>query len=145
MNISKLPTPWLLAVLAASHVYAIGAPASPTLFERLGGMEKISAAANEIVENVSHDARTSRSFEGVNLKPLKVSVASHLCAVAAGPCAYRGENMTVAHTGLAITADEFRIMGGYVEQAFLRQGVAPTDLKELLQTLEHMQAEVVGK
>lgn len=116
-----------------------------TLYERLGGREIFTSAANEIVENVSHDPLSSRSFDGVALAPLKAKVADHLCSLSGGPCIYTGENMTVAHTGLAITADEFNIMGEYVHVAFLRRGADEKDLLELEAILERLRPDVLLK
>ncbi|USX26300.1 group 1 truncated hemoglobin [Oxalobacteraceae bacterium OTU3CINTB1] len=116
-----------------------------TLYERLGGGEALTRAANELVENVSHDPLTRRSFEGVALKPLKAKVAEHLCVISSGPCTYSGENMAVAHTGLAITADEFRIMGAYLHTAFLRQGADPQALSELEAILESLRPDILNK
>lgn len=115
------------------------------MFERLGGRDKIVAAAAEIVDAVSHDPRTSRGFEGVKLAPLKVAVAEHLCAITGGPCAYRGDTMPVAHRGLAISDEQFDVMGGHVELALVHQGVAVADRRELEAILEGMRSEVVGK
>ena len=133
----------LCLALAAGMAGAQGVGTS--LYERLGGRDKIAAAANEIVDAVSHDARTKRTFDGIKLAPLKLMVADHLCAVAGGPCTYRGETMTVAHTGLAITDEEFDVMGSFVDAAFAHQGVAIVDRRELEALLTLMRREVVGK
>jgi hemoglobin len=116
-----------------------------SLFERLGGMQKITAAAEEVVNSVSQDSRTKRTFAGINLKTLKASVAVHLCAVTGGPCRYEGESMANAHSGLNLNNDEFSIMGDYVDRAFARQGVNANERKELATLLENMRAEVVAK
>lgn len=131
----------LLAGCASSQTPAV----QPTLFQRLGGMEKITLAAQQLVDNVSRDPRTKRSFEGVNLKRLKVSVASHLCSVADGPCRYEGETMAVAHTGMALTDAEFDLMGRYLEQALLQQGAAAHDIRELDAILGKMRPDILGK
>lgn len=130
-----------LALAVTENIHA----QEKTLYERLGGGEVITRAANEIVENVSHDPLSSRSFEGVALKPLKAKVAEHLCAISNGPCKYTGENMAVAHTGLAITADEFQIMGAYLHTAFSRQGVDPQALAELEAILESLRPDILLK
>ena len=115
-----------------------------TLFTRLGGMEVISGAAAQIVESVSHDPRTKRSFAGLKLSTLKASVAQHLCSVTGGNCRYEGEPMPAAHTGLAITNEEFDIMGDYVDQAFRARGVSDKNRAELATLLGKMRPDVVG-
>ena len=130
-----------LALAVTRNIYA----QEKTLYERLGGGDVITRAADEIVENVSHDPLSRRSFEGVALKPLKAKVAEHLCAISQGPCNYTGENMAVAHTGLAITADEFQIMGAYLHTAFLRQGTDPQALSELEAILDSLRPDILLK
>lgn len=47
------------------------APGTP-LFERLGGMQNLPAAADDFVSKVSSDPRSRRTFEAVNLvRPVK--------------------------------------------------------------------------
>lgn len=130
---------FLIAISCAAEVSA------STLFERLGGIEKVTAAANDIVDAVAKDPRTHRSFEGVALAPLKKMVAQHLCSITDGPCIYQGETMAVAHQGLAITSEEFDVMGNYVDAAFLRQGASRRDREELEHLLEAMRSSVLQK
>lgn len=133
----------LMALLASAM--SITAAAAESLFVRLGGTEKITAAADEIVTSVSQDSRTRRTFDGVALAPLKRSVATHLSSITGGPAIYHGDTMALAHTGLQLTDEEFDVMGEYVEAAFLHQGAAQADRKELATLLESMRSEVVGK
>ena len=52
---------------------AIQAPqAGNSLFERMGGMPILTAIAGEVVDVVSSDPATSRSFDGIKLAPLKL-------------------------------------------------------------------------
>lgn len=118
---------------------------TPSLFARLGGMQTVTAVADDFVSRVAADPRSKRTFEGVNLVRLKASVASHICSVSGGPCKYEGDSMTLAHRGMALTNEELQVMGEYVEQALIRRGVAKKDRAELEAILNKLAGEVLGK
>ncbi len=108
-------------------------------------MERIDAIVNQTVDAASSDPRTRASFNGINLKTLKASVAAHLCHIAGGPCDYTGQDMTHAHAGLGLTAAQFAVMDAYLGQAMDAQHVdarAKADVRALLGAME---ADVTGK
>lgn len=129
----------LVTAGAMINVYAA------TLYERLGGADQVAQIVSETVDRTAQDPRTRRSFDGINLVHTKASVAAHLCAVAGGECKYDGDNMTVAHTGMRITALEFDVMDGYLAQALDRRGVDPAAKRELQALLAPMKKDIVDK
>ncbi|NHZ93245.1 group 1 truncated hemoglobin [Massilia sp. CCM 8733] len=140
------------ALLAVSALFGATAcsptvPLAPTtsLFERLGGMQNLTAVVDDFVSKVSIDPRSRRTFEGVNLVRLKASVVSHLCSLSGGPCKYEGDSMALAHRGMALTSEELQVMGEYVGQALIRRGVAKQDREELETILDKLAGEVVNK
>lgn len=134
-------------VVALSHFIVVPnfAEETHTLFSRLGGMVQINAIVNETIDRTSDDPRVARIFEGIRLDPLKASVAQHLCEISGGPCRYEGASMKEAHTGLAITAEQFEIMDSYLIQTLSARGVAPADRGELGQLLNKMKNDVIAK
>ena len=136
-------------IIALSLMALAGCSTAPVqqapLFDRLGGMPAFTAAAEIIVSSVSQDPRTSRTFDGINLKTLKASVAVHLCSVTGGPCRYEGESMAKAHAGMGLSDGEFDVMGVFVDRAFERQGAKAADRKELAVLLGRMRPDVVQK
>ena len=149
MNTSTQTKPNLhlsLSIVCAGIVMTIPAAAqSRTLFERLGGMERITEIVSETIDRASSDPRSKRSFEGIKLSTVKASVASHLCQVSGGPCIYKGETMPTAHAGLAITSEEFDVMDGYLAQALDGHGVKAADKAELQKVLGAMKPDVIEK
>jgi hemoglobin len=121
------------------------ASAAESLFHRIGGMAVITSVADETVGAASSDPRTKRTFEGINLTRLKLSVATHLCNVSGGPCKYEGEDMVVAHTGLDITNAEFDLMANFLDTALARHAVGSVERKELDSIFRKMRPDVVGK
>lgn len=140
------------ALLALSALFGASAcsptvPLAPrtSLFERLGGMQNLTAVVDDFVSKISTDPRSKRTFEGVNLVRLKASVVSHICSLSGGPCKYEGDSMALAHRGMALTSEELQVMGEYVDQALTRRGVAKDDREELETILDKLSAEVLNK
>lgn len=135
----------LLCALMSAPVLSAWAAPDKTLFDRLGGMEQIADIVGKTIDRTASDPRTSRSFEGASLAPVKASVVQHLCELTGGPCRYEGAPIAKAHTGLAITATEFDIMDGYLADELAAHGVAAADRAELQKLLGPMKPDVVGK
>ena len=123
---------------------AIHAPqAGNSLFERMGGMSILTAIAGEVVDVVSSDPATSRSFDGIKLAPLKLGIATQFCALAGGPCKYEGESMRKAHTGLKISDSQFdRLVAA--TRAALNKRVGEREKNEMLRLLAPMKRDIVG-
>ncbi|NHZ83885.1 group 1 truncated hemoglobin [Massilia sp. CCM 8695] len=135
-----------LCFLAGTTACSTPAPApEPSLFVRLGGMPGVTAVVDDFVSKVSVDPRSKRTFEGVNLTRLKASVVTHVCSLSGGPCKYEGDDMALAHRGMAISKEELSVMGYYVDQALRRQGVAREDREALEGMLDKLGPEVLNK
>ena len=134
----------LCVLMSASALPAFATPDKP-LYDRLGGMEQIVDIVGKTIDRTASDPRTRRSFEGISLAPVKASVVQHLCQLTGGPCRYEGAPIAKAHTGLAITANEFDIMDGYLAEELAAHGVAADDRAELQKLLGPMKPDVVGK
>lgn len=103
------------ACLAAAALLGAGCtslPATDTrpLYQQLGGTEALTRVTDRTMDRVATDPRTRRTFDGVNMRTLKASVASYVCKVADGPCTYEGETMARSHADLGITGAEFDLM-----------------------------------
>jgi len=135
----------IVIALTCFIVNPVIAVESSTLFARLGGMEQITAVVSETIDRTSIDPKAARIFEGIKLAPVKESVAQHLCEISGGPCKYEGAPMAKAHTGLAITSEQFEIMDTYLNQALSARGISQADRAELGKLLGAMKGDVVGR
>src|SRR5215475_13642247 len=78
-----------------------------SLYERLGGVDAITAATRAFEERAAKDDRISQKFARTNLDRLTKEFVDQLCEATGGPCTYAGLDMTVAHTNMAVTNGEF--------------------------------------
>ena len=137
------------ALLAASSLLAcLGGCATdpklpPTLFERLGGAANVATVSNRTIERAAADPRTRRSFDGIKLKAVQVSLAQQVCSLSGGGCVYEGETMARAHRDARITASEFDALVTILREELDRSGTDPTAKNELLRLLAPMKRDIV--
>jgi hemoglobin len=115
----------------------------PSLYERLGGIDAISAVARAFEDRAGKDDRINQKFARTDLDRLTKEFVDQLCQATGGPCTYTGRNMRETHTNMGVTSGEF--------DAFMEDLVATLDgfkvgkaeQDELLSVLRSMRAEIV--
>ena len=114
-----------------------------SLYERLGGVEAITAVARAFDERAGNDGRINQKFARTNLDRLTKEFVDQLCQDTGGPCTYTGLSMKASHTNMGVTSGEF--------EAFLEDLVAvlddfkvgKTEQGELLSLLRPMRDDIV--
>jgi hemoglobin len=115
----------------------------PSLYERLGGIEAITAVARAFEDRAAKDDRINQKFARTNLNRLTKEFVDQLCQDTGGPCTYTGLSMKKSHTNMGVTSGEF--------DAFIEDLVATLDgfnvgkaeQDELLSNLRPMRADIV--
>jgi len=130
---------WSLAALVAC---ASPGP-KPALYVQLGGVQALQSITDRTMDRVATDPATRRTFEGVNLKTLKTSVAAYVCKVADGPCVYEGETMVNSHAQLNIQGSEFDRMVTVLRDELNHAGVPEGAKNELLRRLAPTRRDIV--
>ena len=114
-----------------------------SLYERLGGVEAITAVARAFDDRAGKDGRINRKFARTNLDRLTKEFIGQLCQDTGGPCTYTGLSMKESHTNMGVTNGEF--------DAFMQDLVAVLDdfkvgkaeQDELLNLLRPMRGDIV--
>jgi hemoglobin len=78
-----------------------------SLFERLGGLDAISAVVASFVARCAGDERINGKFERTDVPRLRKMLVGQVCEASGGPCVYAGRGMREAHAGMGVTAGEF--------------------------------------
>jgi hemoglobin len=118
-------------------------PVEGSLYDRLGGVEAITAVARAFDDRAGKDDRINQKFARTNLERLTREFVDQLCQDTGGPCTYTGLSMKKAHTNMGVTNGEF--------DAFIEDLVAVLDdfkvgqaeQGELLNLLLPMRADIV--
>jgi hemoglobin len=78
-----------------------------SLYERLGGVEAITAVTRAFEERAARDDRINQKFARTNLDRLTKEFVDQVCQDTGGPCTYTGLNMRQAHTNMGVTSGEW--------------------------------------
>lgn len=118
------------------------------LFERLGGLDAITAVVDDFLGNVVADARINRFFAGTLQSPgrvqaLRRNLIDQVCAGAGGPCEYKGRDMKRAHEGMQITDVEFDALVEDLVKSLDKFKVPATEKAALLGILAPMRGDIV--
>jgi hemoglobin len=114
-----------------------------SLYERLGGIDAITAVVQAFEGRAAKDDRINQKFARTDLNRLAKEFVDQVCEVTGGPCTYTGLTMTQAHTNMGVTDGEF--------EAFMEDLVATLDSfevgkaeqDELLSLLNPLRGEIV--
>jgi hemoglobin len=131
-------------VLAAIILGAASSAHAATLYEQLGGMERISRFTATMIDLSVADPRTAEKFDNSNLDRLKRVIAQHLCTVADGPCTYT-RSLRGSHVQLELTQRHFYAVVENLQTAMDREGIPFRVQNRLLARLAPMIREVVTR
>ncbi len=116
----------------------------PSLYQRLGGKDAITAVVDDAIGNIAADTRINRRFGGTDSAHLKKNLVDQICAGTGGPCTYTGRNMSAAHEGLNIRDDEFDALVEDLVKALDKFKVPAREKGDLLAILGRMKNAIVG-
>ena len=114
-----------------------------SVYEQLGGETAIALAVDSFYDRMMADASLSHYFEGMDLEALRAHQRAFLAVALGGPEEYDGRSMRNAHSGLAITDDEFTSTVGHLGDALLELGVTPELVAQIARRIELMRAAIV--
>ena len=118
-------------------------PAGPSLYERLGKKEAITAVVDDFVARVAADSRINGLFARTDIPRLKLMLVDQICEASGGPCKYTGRDMRTTHAGMGITSAQFDALVGDLVATLNKFKVGEAEKKELLGVLGPMRADIV--
>jgi hemoglobin len=133
----------LILPLAAS---AQSMPASPTLYQRLGGYDAIAAVTDDFITRLATDPKLAKFFVGVsdNSKGrIRQLVVDQLCAATGGPCIYLGRDMKTSHKGLGITEADWQTAVADLVLTLNKFKVGAAEQRDLAAALGTLKADIV--
>jgi len=116
---------------------------SPSLYERLGGKDAITAVIDDFVARCAADDRINGKFARTDIPRLKANLVDQVCEATGGPCQYSGRDMRTTHDGMAVTAAEFDALVADLVATLDRFSVGEAEKSELLGALAPMRADIV--
>jgi len=114
-----------------------------SLFERLGGIDSITAVVEDFRDRVAGDDRINQKFARTDLGRLTKMIIDQVCEAAGGPCKYSGRSMKEAHAGMGVTSGEFDALVGDLKSTLNQFKVRQTEQDELLGLLGPLKPDIV--
>ncbi len=114
-----------------------------TLYERLGGSDRIRAIMNDTVDLHLRNPLISPRFRDADVGKLKQLAYEFFCMGSGGPQAYTGRDMRAAHAGMNISEQEFLAVVDDIVAAMDRNGVGLAEKGEVIAILYSMKGDVI--
>lgn len=114
-----------------------------SLYERIGGLDAITAVVDSFAARCAGDDRINKKFERTDLPRLKKMLVDQVCEATGGPCTYTGRTMRETHDGMQVTAGEFDALVADLVATLDEFNVAKAEQDELLGLLGTMRDAIV--
>jgi hemoglobin len=118
----------------------------PTLYERLGGYDAVTAVANDLLPRLQDDALLGRFWQNRGedgIEREKQLLIDFLCSSAGGPLLYTGRDMKTSHAGMKISADDWTAFMGHLRATLDSFQVPETEYGEVIAFIESTKADMV--
>lgn len=124
----------------------VTAPArAATLYDALGGEERVTRFIERTIDVAAADARIAHTFDNTNLVRLKRLLVQQICSITGGGCVVRQRTMTAAHAHLGLTELHFNALVEIMQDAMDAEGVPFRTQNRLLALLAPMKREIVTR
>jgi hemoglobin len=114
-----------------------------SLYERLGGLDAITAVVDSFVARCAGDDRINAKFARTDVPRLTKMLVDQVCDAAGGPCTYTGRDMRTTHDGMGVTAGEFDALVADLVATLGELGVPEAEQAELLGLLAPLRGDIV--
>jgi hemoglobin len=114
-----------------------------SLYERLGGIDAITAVVVDFRDRVARDDRINLKFARTDLGRLTKMLIDQVCEATGGPCKYTGRSMKEAHAGMRVTNGEFGALVDDLVATLNHFKVGKGEQDELLGILGPLKPEIV--
>jgi hemoglobin len=157
MKIVKVSVMLLSMSLFFSSCNKVEEEMQPSLYDRLGGVNAISAVVDEFIGRVAVNPDMIRTFaplleevgrlgaDSPRLNSLRNNLIDQIGEASGGPQKYVGKDMVTAHAGMNITEVEFNSLAGDLSGALDKFNVPEMEKNQLMGVIGSLKPDIVGK
>jgi hemoglobin len=116
-----------------------------SLYERLGGLDAISAVVDEFIKIAGADGRINKKFARTaqNGAGVRLHFIEQICMLTGGPCKYTGDSMKKAHHNMGLTEGEWSAGVEDLTKALDKFNVPAQEKGEFLTALAKFKGDIV--
>ena len=114
-----------------------------SLYDRLGGIDAITAVVGSFRDRVAGDDRINLKFARTDLARLTKMLIDQVCEAAGGPCRYTGRSMKEAHASMGVTNGEFDALVEDLVATLNQFKVGKAEQDDLLSVWGPLRSEIV--
>ena len=118
----------------------------PTLYERLGGYDAITAVANNLLPRLQADAQLGRFWQNRGedgIEREKQLLIDFLCSSAGGPLLYTGRDMKTSHQGMKISASDWETFMSHLHATLKSFELPQAEFSDVIAFVESTKADMV--
>lgn len=118
----------------------------PTLYERLGGYDAISAVVNELMPRLQSDPLLARFWQHRaedSLRREKQLLIDFLCSSAGGSLYYVGRDMPISHKGMGISEADWAAFLGHLNATLEAFQVPQAERDDLITFVQSTKPDIV--
>ena len=139
-----------VAVGCAAPTIAVGEKVNsePSLYDRLGGYNAISAVVDDVVVQIAADEKLGRFWahrgkDGIARE--KQLIVDFIVAKAGGPLYYRGREMKLSHEGMNIDEKDWEILIIALQKTLDKLKVPEPEQTDVLAFFDSTKSDIVEK
>lgn len=135
-----------IAPFCAAPPQAVAQQQQKSLYQRPGGYDALAAVTDDSLGRLSTDDQLKRFFVGHNktgVTRIRQHVIDFLCVATSGPCAYTGQDMKTAHTGLGTTEDDWSLSVKHLVATLDKFKVPNKEKNEVLGAISGLKGDIV--
>jgi len=114
-----------------------------SLYERLGGENKIQAIATSKFDNHTKNPAVNARYKDSDKDRVVKVVTEFICAGTGGPQEYTGKDMLTTHRGMNISATEYLAVVDDIMDALDSNGVGDQEKQEVLMIAYSLKGEIM--
>lgn len=118
----------------------------PSLYQRLGGYDAISAVVNHLLERLMQDEQLGRFWKNRGTDGIqreKQLLIDFLCANAGGPMLYTGRDNTTSHRGMGINESDWLRFTRHLEDTLNYFNLGANEQNDVLAFIESTKTDIV--
>jgi len=131
------------SLLAAGTSFAQTAAQGDQLYKAFGEKAGLVSLMDDFMVRLLADPRTGPHFKPANQQRVKEQLVDQLCALAGGPCVYKGADMKSSHANLDIKKSDFHALVEVLQQSMDARGIPFRTQNQMLALLAPMHRDTI--